>query len=92
MATMPKKRCSVGQGLDSELKPYRFPLKTRDVWPSNRDTKMLLCCLDRRFNLAVQTPLRRYFILLQSRYTGAGNDDIGRCLTTSPARIWPVNR
>ena len=31
-------------------------------------------------------------ILLHDRYTGAGNDDIGRCLTTSPTRAWPANR
>ena len=31
-------------------------------------------------------------ILLHDRYTGAGNNDIGRCLTTSPARVWPANR
>ncbi len=32
------------------------------------------------------------FILLQDRYTGAGNDGIGRCLTTSPTQAWPANR
>ena len=69
-----------------------IPAETKSVRPSNRDTKMLLCCLDRRFNLAVQSPLRRYFILLQTWYTEAGNDDIGRCLTISPTRIWLVNR
>src|SRR5712692_4340841 len=31
-------------------------------------------------------------ILLLDWYTGAGNDGIGRCLTTSPTRVWPVNR
>ena len=31
-------------------------------------------------------------ILLQTGYTGAGNDDIGRCLLISPTRIWPVNK
>ncbi len=31
-------------------------------------------------------------ILLENRYTGAGNGDIGRCLKISPTRIWPVNR
>ena len=76
----------------SRLKPCRFPLKTRYIWLSYRDTKMLLCCLDRRFNLAVQSPPRSLFIPLRIRYTGVGNDDIGRCLVISPTRIWPVNR
>jgi len=31
-------------------------------------------------------------ILLHDRYTGAGNDGIGRCLTTSPTWAWPANR
>ena len=31
-------------------------------------------------------------ILLHNRYTGAGNDGVGRCLTTSPTRAWPANR
>src|SRR5258708_31877631 len=31
-------------------------------------------------------------ILLHDRYTGAGNDGIGRCLMTSPAWAWPVDR
>jgi len=31
-------------------------------------------------------------ILLLDWYTGAGNDDVGRSLTTSPTRTWPVNR
>ena len=31
-------------------------------------------------------------ILLLDWYTGTGNDDIGRCLTTGPTQIEPVNR
>ena len=31
-------------------------------------------------------------ILLQTGYTGAGNDSVGRCLLTSPTRVKPVNR
>ncbi len=31
-------------------------------------------------------------ILLHDRYMGAGNDGIGRCLTTSPTQAWLANR
>ncbi len=83
-----------GQGEDGtsgRSRLYRFPLKTSSVRPSNRETKMLLCCLDRRFNLAVQMP-PSWYLYYTVQYTGAGNDGIGRCLTISPSRIQPVNR
>ena len=66
--------------------------KAKSVWQKQLTRSKLLCCLDRRFNLAIQASLRRYFILLENRYTGAGSDDIGRCLRISPTRIWLVNR
>ena len=70
-----------------------IPTMVNFLRPSNRSISQEASLLCRQeIQLSGTDAAKVLLILLLVRYMGAGSDDIGRCLTISPARIWPVNR
>ncbi len=66
----------------------QFPLEVSSVRPSNRTVSQEASLLFRQeIQLSDTGAAKVLLILLQRRYMGAGNDDIGRCLETSPTRV-----
>jgi len=65
-----------------------IPAMTNSLRPSNQTVRQEASLLFRQeIQLSGTDVIQVLLILLRRQYMGAGNNDIGRCLKTSPARI-----
>ena len=65
-----------------------IPAMVNSLRPSNRAISQEASLLFRQeIQLSGTDTAKALLILLQKEYTGAGNDDIGRCLKISPAWV-----